>query len=873
VGWLYRVALALLPPGFRRTYGTALEEEAGARLREADGAWSRLRAVAGLSGDLAHTLAREWWDVVQDGIRTGMGGGAMADLRWALRGLRRSPGFALAVVGMLGLGIGASTVALGLADAYLLKSLPYPDGDRLVSLWSEENWSNQMVDLAREGLHSVRGLAATGGRLLVLQEGGEPEELFITTATTNLFDVVGVAPVLGRGFVAEDGIPGAAPVTVLSHQVWAERFGSDPSVVGRSIALGGDGQLRRTVVGVMPEGYLPLDGRSVAAWIPVIVDPTAHDYGDEYNMKAVGRLAPGVAPQQADREVRAWAPRMSEADPGWFTPDRVKGASARSLATYVTGDRRTPVLLSLAAALLVLLVACANVTNLIVARTTGRERELSVRAALGAGKLRTARAVLTEVGVLGFLGTGLGFALAVGLVRLLGRRFPDALPEWGLTLDARWASAAVALAASAALLAGLVPALQAARRDPARAMAGGRGSVGHQRLTRLQELLSAAQLALATAGVAAMGLLGHSLVNLDGVDPGFDAGHTLTFRVSAPPDAYRGDPDVVRFFQEARAALAGVPGVEAVGFGSRLPFSGGDSQITVQPEGMTFADGTPRPVAWHRLMTPGYLEALGAHLVEGRIPTADDDRDGLPELVVVNRAAARTYWPAESAIGKVFYGPGHEIWLTVAGVVDDVLEKGQAAPALPGLYIPHRDWAWRSMYAVVRARGEPLALLPELKKALWTVSAGAPVSRVKTLTQLVDGGLRPTRTLAVLAALAGMVTLLLGTLGTYAVVSHGVARRLREIGVRAALGADRSQLVRGELSSATRIVAVGLAGGLALSWVAGRSLRGVLFGVGSLDAVSFLAALAALVAVGYLAAYVPARRAAGVDPVRVMREE
>jgi len=869
--YLYRLCLLLLPPGFRRQFGTALVDEAAARLREGRG--SGVAVGLRLAVDLAATLAREWWDVLIMETRSGLGGGVMTDLKWALRGLRRSPGFALAVVAMLALGIGVSTVALGLTNAYLIKSLPYPRGDRLVAVWPEENWSNQMMDLGRESLHSLQGLAANGGALLVLQDGGEPEEIFVETATTNLFDVVGVHPALGRGFVPDDGDPGAAPVAILSHRLWADRFGADSSVVGTSIALGGDGQLRRTVVGVMPEEYLPLYGKSVDAWVPVVVDRAAESYGDSYFMTAVGRLGPGATPAAAQKDLNAFSRRMAEVSASWFTPERIRKATAVPLAADRTGDRRTPVLLALAAALLVLLVACANVTNLIVARTTGRERELSVRAALGAGRLRTVRTLLAEVVTLAAAGAVAGFALAYGLVALLERYYPNALPEWGLSLDVRWSLGAVLLAVAAAFLAGLVPALQAGSRDPARSMSGGRGTSGRTGLARLQELLSAAQLALATAGVAAMGLLGRSLNHLDHVDPGLDTGHTLTFRVSAPPAAYPEDGDVVRFYREAGAALADVPGVEAVGFGSRLPLAGGDSRITVQPEGMEFQEGDARPVAWLRLVTPGYLEALGTHLVEGRIPTAADDQDSLPELAVINRAAAQAYWPGQSVVGKRFYGPGHKVWLTVAGVVDDVMENGQTAPVLPGLYIPHRDWAWRSMYAAVRTRGEPSELLPALKNAIWSVSAGAPVSRVKTLTEVMGAGLRPTRTLAILATLAGAVTLLLGALGTYGVVSHAVARRVREIGVRAALGASRDQLLRGELGRATRIIAAGMVGGFGLAWITGRALQGVLFGVGPLDVASFLLALVLLAAVGYLAAYVPARRAAGVDPVTVMREE
>ena len=732
-----------------------------------------------------------------------------------------------------------------------------------------------MVDVARRRLPSVQGVAGVGGDLLVLQEGEEPEELFAARATTNLHQVLGVEAALGRDFVPGDAAPGAEPVVILSHRLWVERFGADPGVLGRSIALGGEGHRRRTVVGIMPEGYLPLQGPGVDVWVPVVVDPAADEYGDGYFMDAVGRLAPAARPEDAAREMRAVARRMGELDPGWFTAQRMARATALPLSRQRTADRRTPVLIALGAALLVLLVACANAANLVVARTLSREREISLRRALGAGRLRTARLVLSEVGLLAVGGSALGWAVAFALIRVLEIRYPGALPAWGMAVDLRWIASAVGLVLLSALAAGLLPALRAARQDPARALAGGRSSSRSGRLARLQGPLSALQLAVATAGVAAIALLGRSLLELGRVDPGFDATRGVTFRVSVPPSDFPADAGVTAFFRRARTALQAVPGVEVAGFTSRLPLSGGDSQITVTPEGWTFQEAEPRPVAWQRLVTPGYLEAMGARLVAGRIPGPADDRAGLPELVVINRAAASAFWPGEPAIGKRFYGPDHTEWLTVAGVVDDILENGQTGTVLPGLYVPPRDWPWRTMYAVVRARRgqDPAALLPALEHAVWSVSAGAPVSHVETLEGVEARGLAQTRTLVLLAAVTGAVTLLLGALGIYSVVSHAVARRIPELGVRAALGAGRARLLRGELVGATRIVAAGTVAGLFLAWLIGHALGGSLYGVTPLDPASLAGATILLASVAYLAAWLPARRASRVDPVRVMRRE
>ncbi len=870
---LYRWALYLLPPGFRRAYGGELAEQARTRLDETRTTRGQVVVALGLVADLARAVVREWWDEMVQESRTGMGGGMGTDLRWAMRSVARTPGFAAAVVATLALGIGTTTVALGLVDAYLLRSLPFPEGDRLMSLWPEENWSRQMIDLSADGLPSLEGVAGAGGLMLVLQEGGEPEEVFASWATTNLMDVLGVHPAIGRGFEPGDATPGAEAVTILSHHVWTERFGADPDILGRGVALGGEGHQTRTVVGVMPEGYQPLQGAGVDVWIPVVVDRADGEYSGSYFMEAVGRLGPSAGPDDVSRDLQAWTRRVGEVDPEWFTEDRLRRASTLPLARERTLDRRTPVLVALWAALLVLLVACANVANLMVARTTGRERELSVRAALGAGRLRSARTVLVEVGVLAGAGALGGLILAVALRASLERWFPAALPAWGMDVDPRWGLAVAALAVLAAVVAGTLPALQAARRDPARAMAGGRGSSGRHRLHRVQEVLSATQLAMATAGIASVGLLGRSLLEIASVDPGFETSNGVVFRVTAPPAAYPEDADVVRFFRDARQALAGVPGVEGVGFGSRLPLAGGDSRITVTPDGLELVEGEPHPVAWHRLVTPGYLEAMGVQLVEGRIPSEADDRDDVPELVVINQAAARAFWPDESAVGKRFYGPGRVVWVTVAGVVADVRENGQTRAVMPGLYIPHRDWPWRTLYAVVRARQDAMALMPELKQAVWSVASGVPISRVETLQHVAERGLRPTRTLAILAALAGGVTLLLGALGIYAVINHAVARKLRELGVRSALGADRGRLLRGELGNATRIVAVGLGAGLILAWLVGRALQGTLYGVGALDLPSLAGAVLLLAAVAYAAAFFPARRASTIDPARVIREE
>ncbi len=872
----YRLLLRLLLPGrFRREWGDAMADEARLQMDEARrlGSGATLRTAGRLGLDALRAGVREWWAVIRSSSGGGVMGGWAQDLRHGARGLRRAPAYTLAAVATLAVAVGVNAVVFALVDSVLLKALPYHEPERLVSLWGRENWSVRMVDLAREELRSVDAVAGYGGLLLTLSEGGEPTEIFAAHVTTNLHEILGVRPLLGRGLVAADAEPGAPPVALLSYRVWSERFGADPGILGRSVALGGEGAARRTVVGVMPAGYEALNGRGVDAWVPVTVDPTADSYGSSYFMEALGRLAPGATVDEADTDVRRWAATYRERDPGWLSEEDVARADAVSLADALVADRRTPLLLALAAVALVLLVACANVANLVLARTASRERELSVRAALGSGRARTVRLILAETALVGVAGGITGLGLALGLRAGLIRYLPSLFPPEGLPLGVRPIVATLAVAVGAAALAGLVPALGVARRDPAGALSASRGASQDRGTLRLQGALVAAQLALATVLVASAGLLGRSLQQLARVDPGFRTADALTFRISAPPAAYPTDADVVRFFQEAQAALAAVPGVESVGFVSRLPMGGGTSRITLNPADRERPPGEPAPQVDHRLVTPGYLETLGARLRAGRMITPDDDRPGDVVVGVLNQTAARQLWPDGDAVGKVFNGPGGVPWLRVVGVVEDVLESGVDRPPFPALYILHRDWPWRTMHAVVRTRGEPGERLDALKAAVWSVSASVPVSRVRTLADVVEGSFARTRLLALLAAILGGVALVLGLLGVYGVVAYATGRRRAEFGVRVALGAGRARLQRTEVLRVGRVLALGIAVGTAGAWLAGRSLGSLLFGVTPLAPGVLVPVALALGGVGLLAAWLPVRRATAVDPVEALRPD
>ncbi|MEQ9568571.1 MAG: ADOP family duplicated permease [Longimicrobiales bacterium] len=877
-GRLYRALLALvLPPSFRREWGAPMEHDARLQWAEARGSGRRVRVGWGLLVDAVRTGVDEWRRAARAGRGTdgrrggGMVGGLGTDLRAALRALRRSPGFTGSVVLTLGLGIGALALVFTLIDAFLLRTLPYPEPDRLVAVWPQNHWSRAMVASARQELEGLSAVAGATSEVLVLDEGGEPVEIVGGQATVGYLDMLGARVAEGRLFTPDDEAPGAEPVTVLSHALWAGRFGSDPGVVGRVISLGGEDASRRRVVGVLPPGFTSPVARGAEAWIPVVLDPAGEGWESSFFMIGMGRLAEGASLAVVDAQVKAWAEALQREAGGVFSAEEVAVAGVRRLRDEIGRERRTPLWIAFGAASLVLLVACANVASLVLARTSGRATELSIRAALGSGRLRAARGVVVETLVLGAGGGLLGAALAALGVRLVAANGVFEGLDVGVP-GPRVMAVVLGATALAALLAGAIPAWGAAGRDPARRLTASRGASGDRRLHRIQGLLAAAQLALALVGVTAAGLLGRSLLALAEVDPGFEADGLVTFRMTVPPSTHPGPGDVLRFHLEVRDALAATPGVMSAGLVNRLPMGRGTSRITVFPEGFQPPESGELPEVTHRLVTGGYLETLGARVIEGRLPGSDEERAEGVLRGVVNRAAAERFWPDGSAIGQRFLGPGGVVWMEIVAVVDDVRELGVGRPAEdPAAYIPVRDWPWRTMHAVVRTRagldGEAL------EAAVWSVAPGVPVNDLRPLSEIVAETTRPARLLALLALVVSAVTLALGAVGVYGVASYAASRRRREYGVRAALGAGRRRLLGGELRRAGRTVAVGVSVGLAGAWAAGRALDAVLFGVSPGDPLVLGFAGLTLAVVGLAAAWLPARRAAGADPVDALRAE
>lgn len=853
-----------------------MELEARLQWEEARRSGRRLGVGWRLVLDALGTGLDEWRRAATERSIHGRGGGTMMqglgmDLRVAVRTLRRSPGFTGSVVLTLGLGIGALALVFSLVDAFLLRTLPYPEPDRLVAVWPGNNWNRAMVMSAREELDGLATVAGATSEVLVLDEGGEPLEIVGGQATVGYLDMLGAQPAEGRLFTPDDEAPGAEPVAILSYALWSSRFGGDPEVLGRVVSLGGEDASRRRVVGVLAPGFTSPVARGAEAWIPVVLDPGQEGWDSSFFLTGLGRMAEGASLPAVDAEVEAWAEALRSEQPGLFSDDEVATAGVRRLRDEIGRERRTPLWIALGAAGLVLLVACANVANLVLARTSGRGGELSIRAALGSGRVRAARGVVLEAVLLGAGGGLLGSALALLGVRLI----TSTLAFQGLEVgppSVRVLAVALGATALAALLAGAIPALGVAGRDPARRLTSARGAVGDGRLHRVQGALAAAQLALALVGVTSAGLLGRSLLALAEVDPGFDPSGLVTFRMTVPPSTHPEADDVLRFQVEVRDALQGAPGVVSAGLVNRLPMGRGTSRITVFPEGFEPPESGELPEVTHRLVTAGYLETLGVRLEEGRLPGPEEDRAEGVLHGVVNRAAAERFWPDGSAVGQRFLGRGGVVWMEVVGVVDDVRELGLGrATEDPAAYIPVRDWPWRTMHAVVRTR--PGAEVAALKAAVWSVAPGVPVNDLRPVTDVIDDTTRPARLLALLALVVSVVTVALGAVGVYGVASYAASRRRREYGVRAALGAGRRRLLRGELLRAGRTVALGVVVGVGAAWAAGRGLAAVLFGVDPGDPLVLAAAALLLAAVGLAAAWLPARRAAGADPVDALRAE
>jgi putative ABC transport system permease protein len=806
------------------------------------------------------------------------------DCRYGARSLRKSPGFTAVAVLTLALGIGVNTAIFSVVNAVLINPLPYREADRIVQFWETnplKNWTQATVAPAnlfdwQEQSQSFTEVAAymgsdkKGPGLSGLQfdAGGEPERLQGLYVTGNIFSVLGVGAVVGRTLTEEETWAGRDKVVVLSYGLWRRRFGADPKVVGRVITLDGVG---REVVGVMPPGfYFP--SKEAELWVPAGWNrEKIAALRRPHFLRAVGRLKPGVTLEQAQAEMQTIAARLEAQHPDTNTQ---MGVGLGPLKEWIVSDVRLPLVVLLAAVAFVLLIACANVANLLLSRAAVRAREVAVRRALGAGRLRVVRQQLTESLLLALAGAGAGLLLAVWFKDLLVSLSPGDIPRLDeLRLDWRVLCFTLAAALLTTLLTGLTPALQSIQTGlaPALKEGGQKGSTGQGR--RVRGSLVIAEVSIALVLAAGAGLTVRSFLMLREVNPGFDPNNTLTLRVSLPQSSYKDEAKEQAFFARAEQVIKGLPGVAAVGSTTLPPLKGyrwtGDMTI----EGRSPEDWV-REIR-HKEITPDYFRAMGLPLLKGRFFDGSDTDKGQP-TTIVNNTFARRYFPGEDAVGKrVKFGKPDEgdPWETIVGVVGDEKQDSLSAEVKPEAYKSHLQSAQDEMTLVVRASGDPRALAGAVREQIRALDPSVPVYDVKTMQEIVYESLARERFIMLLMALFAALALALAAVGIYGVVSYATAQRTHEIGIRMALGAQARDvlklMVRQGLSPVLAGVGLGLLAALALT----RLMSSLLYGVSATDPLTFAAVALLLTAVSLLACYLPARRATRVDPLTALRYE
>jgi putative ABC transport system permease protein len=798
------------------------------------------------------------------------------DVRYGLKTLGKSPGFTTVAVLALAIGIGANTAIFSVVNAVLIRPLPFREPDRLVRIWEsnpERNAPLFSISAAnyldwREQCTSFERIEAYRREQPVAIAGDDgPEQVMSGRFSAGLPGVLGLAPQLGRSFVADEERPGSGAVAILGHGFWQRRFGGDPGVIGKPITLDGEPY---TIVGVMPEGFV-LPNNAAEVWTPLAFSGPELDRANRF-LRVLARLKPGVPLEQATAELAAVAARLAEQHPdanrGW-------GVAVQGLQETVVDARvRRALLVLLGAVGFVLLIACANVANLLLARAAGRGREIAVREALGASRGRIVRQLLTESMLIALAGGALGLLLAAWGIDFLAALDPGTIPRVAeVDVDGRVLGFTLATSVLTGLAFGLFPALRASAQDLNTALKEGGQDRSGERGRGFRSTLVVLEAALALVLLIGAGLLARSFVRLQEVSLGFEPRGVTALQISLPKSRYPEAAQARDFVGRLIERVATLPGVTAAGAASTVPMFGGNTMTAFTVEGRPSQPGEYE-AADFRVVTPGYLDTLGVPLLRGRGLTPADD-EGAPPVLVINETFARRYWPGEDALGKRIAirgveGEPH----TVVGVVGDVRELEAETEPRPTMYQPLMQFpAMRSMTVVARAEGEPEGLAAALREQVWAIDRDQPIASIASMEEIVGRSIAEPRFNALLLGLLAGVALLLALVGIAGVVAYGVARRTREIGVRMALGAHPDDVLRLVLVQGLRPVLAGVAIGLPAAYASSRVLSGLLFGVSPTDPWTYAGVAALLVAAAAVACWVPARRAARVDPVVALRTD
>jgi putative ABC transport system permease protein len=807
------------------------------------------------------------------------------DMRYAFRMMRRSPGFAVVAILALALGIGANSAIFSIVNAVVLKPLPYEKPGQLVQIWmrftgigipKDQNWVSapEFKDLQQNS--SLSNIAAIDQASFNININSRPERVEAARVSPSFFPMLGIQPPLGRVFLPEEGQPGHGNVVLLSDGLWRRRFGADPGVAGRTLVM--DGQSYQ-IVGVLPRGFHLPDEAEV--WTPLVFTPDdlSPDSRGSHGLLVIGRIKDGMSLQQARSDMQSVSGRIIEQNPQYPYREFNFTVLLVPLLEQEVGDIKLALWILMGAVGLVLLIACANVANLMLVRASAREREMAVRQALGVTPQRLLRQLLTESATLGLMGGIAGLLFAYLAQRLLIALSATSFPRVAeAQMDLRVLGFTVIVALLTGILFGLAPGLRALRQVPFEALKeGSHGSTSGEGSQRLRSALVVAEVALSVMLLAGAGLLIRSFLRLQEVDSGFRPDGVLTLRLSLPEQKYSKPEQTRVFYKELLDRVRHLPGVDAAGAVTGLPLShaGWSGTATVDTQAVPIKDTTPE--VDQRPVTPGYFEAMGIQLVRGRYFDEHDTETSQP-VAIIDETMAKTYWPNEDPLGKRIHSGGHgskSPWRTIVGVVDHVRYRTLEAPSRTEFYWPYSqtNFALGSMSLAIHSKVDPMSLAGAVQKQVLAIDPDQPVYRIRTMHELMSESIARRRLSMFLLAIFAGLALLLASLGLYGVMSYSVAQRSHEIGVRMALGAQIANVIRLVVSQGLLLSLAGIVAGLAGSLLFAGFMSSLLFNTRAIDPGTFAAVALVLLAVALLACFVPAYRASRIDPVNVLRQE
>lgn len=804
--------------------------------------------------------------------------GTLKDLRYGLQMLLKKPGFTLVAIITLALGVGANTAIFSVVNSVLLKPLPYPEPDRLMNVFlsnpeagrGQSAYGNADFLAMKERNQSFEKVAALSpGNRFSLSGRGTPEQVVGSVVTADFFDVLRVTPLQGRTFLPDEDRPNAARTVIVSHKFWQDYLNSDPNAVGQTVALN---QETYEVIGIMPQDFRFNAFGPAELWTTLRIGQPR--FRPPYYLRVVGRLNPETSEEQAKADLSIIAGQLQQQYPN-STPS---AAVVEPLKKSIVGDSQVALLVLLGAVLFIMLIASVNVANLLLARAAEREKEMAIRAALGASRLRLVRQALVESVLLALIGGTVGWLIALWGVDLISLLGPENIPRLDeVSIDHRVLGFTMLITLSSGLLFGLAPALQGSRLDLNTSLKeSGRSATESFSRRRLRSLLVVSEIALALMLLVGSGLMIRSFLQLQRVDPGFNPDGVLAAQIVLPQSKYREAARVGAFHQQLLQRLQALPGVESASISMSLPPNLLIMRNPFTVEGQQPVPGQPQPAADQVLVSPDYFRTLGIELKSGR-PFNETDNQDAPQTIIINETMARTYFPDRDPIGRKIqtgdYNPSSPA-ATVVGVVADVKYSGLNEGPQPAMYTPFQQnlW-WRSMFLAVRAKGDPLSLISSIRNEVWAIDSDLPVTQMKTMDQLMSESVATPRIYTMLLGLFGTVAMLLATIGIYGVMSYTVSQRTREIGIRIALGARQFDVLAMVVKQGMKLALIGVVIGSIASLALSHVMASLLFGVSATDPLTFLAIAALLSAVALAACYIPAHRATKVDPLTALRSE